>query len=66
MSSGRIIWFLLTVATTVLLSLVGAWAMDLRAVQVDHEKRIAALERQLAEMRAELNAKLDLLIRRTQ
>lgn len=56
--SNKILWFLLTVVSTVLLSVAAAWAIERNATDKELAARITALETQYAT----INTKLDQLL----
>jgi len=70
-TGSKIIWFLLTSLTAIILAMAGAWAMDARAVDNENRKAVEAVkddlnthERMTAEHLARLDAKLDVVLQR--
>lgn len=54
----RIVWYLLSILTAIVLSITGAWALQINADSRHANARISTLEGQYQE----INTKLDLLL----
>jgi len=68
-TGSKIIWFLLTSLTAIILAMAGAWAMDARAVDNENRKAVENVkdelnthERTTADRLTKVETKLDIVL----